>query len=98
MARHSFRTPDVDEDRSLLEALVASADPAEDIDRAFADMLARLRESGRPMTDRQHAFAEAVATERGLSWARNNAHVPTGRAVEMAPVLQNRPLRPPGRR
>jgi len=71
---------------------------------AFEDMLTRLESDPRDqleLSEKQRAWVYRRADELDViveSPAERNKDVPKGREVELSPVLQNRPKKPPGRR
>ena len=84
-------------DTMLLRALVTEprdADVTDEEFAAFVDMLLYVK-SGSLLTRKQRAWAEEVA--RRITPVRA-AEAPKGREVPTPAVLQNLPLKPPGRR
>jgi len=66
----------------------------------FAEMLAALESGERHMlSEKQREWAQRVADIPGeYKNLVSEGRVPRGREVPTPPVLQNRPLKPPGRR
>lgn len=84
-------------DLELLRVLVTEprdADVTDDEFSAFVDMILHVR-AGSLLTRKQRAWAEEVA--RRITPVRA-AEAPKGREVPTPAVLQNLPLKPPGRR
>lgn len=95
--------------RMLREVLDAAVDFDDDraesfqsTSKAFADMLSRLQDGGRDLTDKQRAWLrgvhENVVGEVHYENAWSAGKVPRGREVETPEVLKHLPLRPPTRK
>lgn len=91
-----------EEDADTLRSAIHSAKEKDDDESsdAFIDMLER----GRPLTDKQRAWAERLAgispNEPAPTYENlvSSGRVPRGAEVATPLVLQNLPLKPPGRR
>jgi hypothetical protein len=85
-----------DDDLALLKEAIELA--REDRKEVFEDMLAKLETGERHvLSEKQRKWAMEVVGKPVYENLVSSGKVPRGREVQTPAVLQNRPLRPPGR-